>query len=76
VLIRSRTTSGLHGIGTHLFARPLIEGQRVDFEGETWMVVQVQVDRTPNVAVLELEVSASEGKGLQARGYGPRLGRA
>jgi hypothetical protein len=58
VLIRSRRASGLHGIGVHVFAAPLIEGGQVDFEGATWRVVQVHMDRAPKVAVLELEVSA------------------
>jgi hypothetical protein len=62
VLIRSRRTSGLHGIGVHVFAQPPIEGRQVEFEGTTWKVVRVHVDRTPKVAVIELEVSADQRK--------------
>jgi hypothetical protein len=60
VLIRSSSTNRLHGIGAHMFARPLIEGEQVDFEGATWNVLQVHLDRTPKVAILELQVSAEQ----------------
>jgi hypothetical protein len=76
LLIRSRRTSGLHGIGVHVFARPLIEGRLVEFEGTTWNVVRVDLDRTPKVAVLELEVSTDQGDRSHGQGHAPRVGRA
>jgi hypothetical protein len=76
ILIRSRRTSSVHGIGAHLFQRPLVEGRQVDFEGAVWKVVQVQVDRTPKVAVLELEVSTDQGNRSHGQGHAPRAGRA
>jgi hypothetical protein len=57
VFIRSRTTDRLHGIGTHTFLQPLIKGETVDFQGETWKVLRVHLERTPKVAVLELHVA-------------------
>jgi hypothetical protein len=75
VLIRSRRTSGLHGIGVHVFDQPPIEGRQVDFEGTTWRVVRVHLDRTPKVVVLELEVSAEQGKSPEASHDAPRAGR-
>jgi hypothetical protein len=56
VLIRSSSTNKLHGIGVHTFARLLVQGEQVNFQGATWKVVQVHMDRAPKVAVLELQV--------------------
>jgi hypothetical protein len=56
VLIRSSSTNKLHGIGVHTFARPLVQGEQVNFEGAIWKVVRVDMDRAPKVAVLELQV--------------------
>jgi hypothetical protein len=56
VLIRSSSTNRLHGIGTHTFAQPLIKGEKVTFQGATWIVRRVHMDRTPKVAILELQV--------------------
>jgi hypothetical protein len=58
VLIRSRRSDRLHGIGTHTFYQPLIKGEKVDFQGATWKVIRVHLERTPKVAVLELQVSS------------------
>jgi hypothetical protein len=75
VLIRSRRTNSLHGIGTHPFAQPLTEGELVDFEGARWKVVGIQADRSPKVAVLELELSASQGTEQQVEGHAPHIVR-
>jgi len=82
VLIRSRKTDRLHGIGAHTFAHSLVEGEEVEFQGATWIVVSVHVDRTPKVASLELQVygglagltDQSIGETLQRkRGWGDPL---
>jgi hypothetical protein len=39
-----------------MFARPLVEGEQVNFQGATWKVIRVHPDRAPNVVVLELQV--------------------
>jgi hypothetical protein len=54
----------------------LIEGRQVDFEGTTWKVVRVDLERTPNVAVLELQVSTDQGTRSQEQSHTPRAGRA
>ncbi len=56
VLIRSRNTDRLHRIGAHTFAHPLVEDEEVEFQGATWIVVSVHMDRTPKVAILDLQV--------------------
>jgi hypothetical protein len=56
VLIRSSSTNKLHGVGVHTFARLLVEGEQVNFQGATWKVVRVHADRSPKVVVLELQV--------------------
>jgi hypothetical protein len=40
----------------HTFARLLVEGEQVNFQGATWKVVRVHADRSPKVVVLELQV--------------------
>jgi hypothetical protein len=48
------TPGKLSDAGTHTFAEPLCEGERIGFDGLTWTVVEVRREETPQVAVLQL----------------------
>lgn len=52
VFVRSEAGS-VHHIGEHTFPQPISEGDRVTFQGESWVVVQIRPAETMPVVVLQ-----------------------
>jgi hypothetical protein len=52
VFVRSEAGS-VHHIGTHTFPQPISEGDRVTFEAENWVVVEIRPAETMPVVVLQ-----------------------
>ena len=52
VFVRSQAGSVGH-VGTHTFPQPLSEGDRVTFEGESWVVVEIRPAETMPIVVLQ-----------------------
>jgi hypothetical protein len=52
VFVRSQAGS-VHHVGPHTFPEPINEGDRVTFQGESWVVVEIRPAETRPVMVLE-----------------------